>query len=72
MDIISPDQLAFLSLKFILNNIFLTQETMSWAEQSSQPLLFLKLDFSKAYDLIEWDFLFGAMEAMGSQLVSII
>jgi hypothetical protein len=65
MDIISPDQSAFLPLRFILDNILLTEETMAWADFSGQPLLFLKLDFSKAYDMLEWDFLFEAMVAIG-------
>jgi hypothetical protein len=65
MDVISPDQSAFLPLRFILDNILLTQETMAWAEHSGQPLIFLKLDFLKAYDMIEWDFLFDSMEAIG-------
>lgn len=48
MDIISLDQSAFLPMRFILDNLLPTLETMAWAEQSEQALLFLKLDFSKA------------------------
>jgi hypothetical protein len=48
MEIISPDQFVFLSLKFILNNIFLTHETILTAKRTNQPLVFLELDFSKA------------------------
>jgi hypothetical protein len=66
MEVISCEQSAFLPLRFILDNILLTQEMLVWAEQSQQALLFLKLDFSKAYDMVDWDFLFGAMGAMGA------
>jgi hypothetical protein len=48
-------------MRFILDNILLTQETMAWAEFSEQDLIFLKLDFSKAYDRVDWQFLFGAL-----------
>jgi hypothetical protein len=48
MEIISQDQSAFLPLRFILDNILLTHETIDWAEHSGQLLVFLKLDFSKA------------------------
>ena len=54
MDVISLDQLAFLPLRFILDNFLVMQETMVWTEYSNQLLIFLKLDFSKAYDMVEW------------------
>ena len=63
-DVISLDQTAFLPLRFILDNIVLTQETLHWARTSKQPTIFLKLDFSKAYDKVSWHFLFKAMKAM--------
>jgi hypothetical protein len=65
METISCEQSAFLLLRFILDNILLTQETMAWAEYSKHDLLFLKLDFSKAYDMVNWDFLFATMEKIG-------
>jgi hypothetical protein len=65
MEIINPDQSAFLPLRFILDNVLLTQETLEWAEYSNQPLVFLKLDFSKAYDTVDLPFLFGAMAKFG-------
>lgn len=65
MELISFDQSAFLLMRFILDNLLLTQETMSGAEKSNQALLFLKLDFSKAYDMVEWGCLFRIMEKMG-------
>jgi hypothetical protein len=35
MEIISPDQSAFLPLRFILDNVLLTHETLEWAEYSN-------------------------------------
>ena len=52
-------------MRFILDNIFLTYETITYAEQSSQPLLFLKLDFSKAYDKVDLTFMFQALDRLG-------
>ena len=63
-DVISPEQTAFLPLRFILDNVVLTQETLHWAKTSRQPTIFLKLDFSKAYDKVSWTFLFHAMRGM--------
>jgi hypothetical protein len=65
MEIISLDQSAFLPMRYILDNIFLTQETISYAKESSQPLLFLKLDFSKAYDKVDLRFFFQALQHLG-------
>ena len=62
---ISPEQTAFLPLRFILDNIVLAQETLHWAKASRQPTVFLKLDFSKAYDKVSWRFLFHAIEKIG-------
>jgi hypothetical protein len=62
MEAISHDQSSFFPYKFILNNILLTHETIAWAKNSKQPLIFLKLDFSKAYDKVNWSFLFDYMD----------
>jgi hypothetical protein len=34
---------------------------MAWAESLAQNLIFLKLKFLKAYDKVDWQFLFGSM-----------
>lgn len=65
VEVISNDQSAFLPMRYILDNFFLTHETIEYAKSSSQPLLFFKLDFSKVYDKVELRFLFLAMEKMG-------
>lgn len=64
-EVISQDQSAFLPMRFILDNILLTYETIHEAKVSNQPLLFLKLDFSKAYDKVDWKFLFSALTQLG-------
>lgn len=65
MEIISLEQSAFLPLRYILDNIVLVQETLQWAKSSNQPTVFLKLDFSKAYDKVSWPFLFKSMSSLG-------
>jgi hypothetical protein len=65
MEIIDFDQSAFLPMRFILDNIMLTHETIEYAMYSKQPLIFLKLDFSKAYDVVDFEYLFGAMQEFG-------
>jgi hypothetical protein len=65
MEVISPNQSAYLPMRYILNSIYLTHETIAYAKQSHQPLLFLKLDFSKAYDKVDSTFLFIALSHLG-------
>lgn len=65
MELINFDQAAFLPMRYILDNILLTHEVIDWASHSDQPLVFLKQDFSKAYNMVDWDFLFNAMLVMG-------
>lgn len=64
-NVINLEQIAFSPLQFILDNIVLKHENLHWAKISRQPLVFLKLDFSKAYDKESWWFLFHAMGKMG-------
>ncbi|CAK9190057.1 unnamed protein product [Sphagnum troendelagicum] len=52
MQVISQDQSAFLPFRYILNNILLTHETITWAKKFKQPPVFFKLDFSKASNKI--------------------
>jgi hypothetical protein len=43
----------------------LAQEAEDWAEESNQDLVLLLLDFKKAFDRIEWSFLFEALAKLG-------
>ena len=38
---------------------------MEWARKSKKPVVFLKIDFAKAYDWIEWPFILAMLQAIG-------
>lgn len=38
---------------------------MEWVRRSRQQALFLKIDFAKAYDHIEWPFILTMLQALG-------
>lgn len=38
---------------------------MEWARRSNQKVVFIKIDFAKAYDRIEWPFILAMLQALG-------
>jgi hypothetical protein len=59
--VIRPGETDFVEGRSILDNTFLAQEAKDWVEESNQDLILLLLDFEKAFDKIEWSFLFEAL-----------
>ncbi len=47
-------------------------ETLDWAKHSNQSLIFLKLDFTKVYDKVGWEFLFETLKKMNMAMDFII
>jgi hypothetical protein len=43
----------------------MAQEGLGWAKESNQDLVLLLLNFKKAFDRIEWDFFFKALDKLG-------
>lgn len=53
---VRPEQTGFFKGRYIMDNIIGIWEGMERAHQSNQDILFMKIDFEKAYDKVEWDF----------------
>ncbi|KAL4010462.1 hypothetical protein IC575_029954 [Cucumis melo] len=66
---ISSNQSAFIPGRSIIDNILLCQELVGgYHLNSGKPRYTLKIDLQKAYDSVNWDFLFGLLIAIGTPL----
>ncbi|KAJ0589790.1 putative RNA-directed DNA polymerase [Helianthus annuus] len=63
--VISSSQSAFISDRLILDGPLIVNEVLNWAKRSKKNIFFLKIDFEKAYDNINWNFVLDMLSQMG-------
>lgn len=64
-DLISHNQTAFIRGRQITDNFVATREILQHISASKEWAVFIKLDFAKAFDTVEWEFLTTVMTARG-------
>jgi hypothetical protein len=62
---ISQNQTAFIKGRFILDGVLALQEIVHELKAKKLGGIWLKLDFEKAYDRVNWDFLVEVLRAKG-------
>ena len=60
-DIVGPDQTAYIKGRFIGSNVRLVQDVFDLYNNKKLSGLFMFVDFEKAFDSIEWAFLFRTL-----------
>ena len=64
-EIINLDQVAYLKERFIGQNIRVVDDVTTYAYENDQSGIILGSDFAKAFDSVEWSFIYRTMEAFG-------
>ena len=60
--IINPNQTGYVKGRFIGENIRLIQDVMFYTKHANTPGIAIFLDFRKAFDTIEWNYLLSALK----------
>nr|GFA17100.1 RNA-directed DNA polymerase, eukaryota, reverse transcriptase zinc-binding domain protein [Tanacetum cinerariifolium] len=64
-DLIFETQFAFVARRQILDGPFILDEILHWCKRKNKKAMFFKVDFSKAYDSVHWDYLLEVLKAFG-------
>ena len=65
LEIVHESQTGFMQERSIFDNIFLFWELTGMAMKTKEDLAVLLLDFEKAYDRVDWDFMEGSLLRLG-------
>lgn len=63
--LINKDQTGFMKGRFIGENIRLIDSIIRYAAENNIPGLLLFIDFEKAFDSLEWSFIYESMRFFG-------
>ncbi|KAL3702431.1 hypothetical protein R1sor_020453 [Riccia sorocarpa] len=64
-DIVDSQQTGFVSGRSIVENVRSLRLAQEWAQITEQKVIFVKLDFSKAYDRVSHTYLWETLQAIG-------
>lgn len=64
--IVSENQTAFVRGRLLMENVLLASELVKdYHKDSISPRCVMKIDISKAFDSVQWEFVLQSLEAIG-------
>nr|KYP40876.1 Putative ribonuclease H protein At1g65750 family [Cajanus cajan] len=63
--IISENQSAFIPGRHMLDSVLVANEAIDYAHKYKKPIFVMKIDYEKAYDSVEWDYLLYMLRGCG-------
>ena len=64
-ELINEDQTGFMSGRYIGDNLRLIYDMIAYLKGKNLPGLLLNIDFEKAFDSVDWKFMFKVLKAFG-------
>ena len=64
-ELINEDQTGFIPGRYIGDNLRLIYDVIAYSKRKNLPGLLLNVDFEKAFDSVDWKFMFKVLKAFG-------
>ena len=61
--LVSSDQVGYIKGRYLSQNVRLIEDIIAYTSKSSLSGLLVLIDFQKAFDTVEWDFLFNTLKS---------
>ena len=61
--LISQDQVGYIKGRYLGNNVRMIEDMITYTSKQNLPGLLILIDFQKAFDTVEWDFLFDTLKS---------
>ncbi|XP_028054290.1 uncharacterized protein LOC114258520 [Camellia sinensis] len=64
-EVISENRSAFLGVRNIMDRVLIANEIVDWWKKTKTKGVILKLDFERAYDTVNWEYLLDMLQRFG-------